>query len=88
MTAFIPKAKKLQNAIVPGELQSLSVGHQLSNSYAQSLKPPTPPPVPQFDDAANAIAQSDRLRRRRGALANIYAGSAAAPAVGKTTLGG
>lgn len=88
MTAFIPKAKKLQNAIVPGELQSLSVGHQLSNSYAQSLKPPAPPPVPNYDQAANSIYQSDRLRRRRGALANIYAGNAASPVVGKTTLGG
>lgn len=88
MTSFVPAAKKIQNAIVPGELQRLSVGHQLARSYADSLKPPTPPPVPQIDEAAQAIAQSDRLRRRMGTLANIYAGNAAAPAVGKTTLGG
>jgi hypothetical protein len=47
-----------------------------------------PPPVPQLDTATQRIAESDRLRRRRGALANIYAGNAAAPSVGRPTLGG
>jgi hypothetical protein len=51
--------------------------------------PPKPaPPVPQLDEANQRIAESDRLRRRRGALANIYAGNAAAPSVGRPTLGG
>lgn len=50
--------------------------------------PPPAPGVPQIDEAASRIAESDRLKRRRGALANIYAGNAARPAVGKPTLGG
>jgi len=89
MTTFIPAAKKIQNAIVPGELQKLSVGHQLANSYAASLKPPTPPGTPQIDEAQQSIDEADRLRRRRGVYANIFAGSGAgAPSVGKATLGG
>lgn len=88
MTAFVPKARSLQRSILPKELANLSVGHQLSDSYRDSLKPPTPAPVPQFDDAQKKIQESDRLRRRRGALANIHAGNAAAPTVGKATLGG
>lgn len=88
MTAFIPKARSLQSKILPKELANLSAGHQASDSYAKSLKPPPAPPVPQLDEANQRIAESDRLRRRRGALANIYAGNAAAPSVGRPTLGG
>lgn len=54
--------------------------------------PPTPPGVPNPNDAANA-AQSltDSMRMRRGMLANIYAGNqtgpASQPVTGKTQLG-
>ena len=88
MTAFIPKARSLQSSILPKELAKLSVGHQASDSYAQSLKPPPIPQTPQIDEAAARIGQDDRLKRRRGALANIFAGNAARPTVGKPTLGG
>lgn len=88
MTAFVPKAKSFQRSILPKELANLSVGHQLADSYAESMKPPKPPAVPQFDEASQRIQESDRLRRRRGALANIFAGNAGAPTVGKATLGG
>jgi len=88
MTAFIPKARSLQRAILPKEIAKLSVGHQASDSYAASLKPPAPPQVPQIDEAASRIAADDRLKRRRGALANIFAGNASRPTVGKPTLGG
>lgn len=51
--------------------------------------PQKPPPgVPQIDEAAARVSETDRLKRRRGALANIYAGNAASPTVGKATLGG
>jgi hypothetical protein len=88
MTAFIPKARSLQNKILPKELAKLSAGHQASDSYAKSLKPPPVPQTPTIDEAASRLAQDDRLKRRRGALANIFAGNAAAPTVGKPTLGG
>jgi hypothetical protein len=44
---------------------------------------------PTIDQAKQAQQTSDRLKQRRGVLANIYGGgSTAAPSVGKTTLGG
>jgi hypothetical protein len=51
--------------------------------------PPTPPGVPNPNDAANAAQQTtDAMRMRRGMLANIYAGAGtSAPVVGKTVLG-
>lgn len=53
--------------------------------------PPQPQP-PTIDDATQNRNELDRIRRRKGALANIFAGgtsSTTAPAVGtKTLLGG
>jgi hypothetical protein len=51
--------------------------------------PPTPPGVPNPNDAANAAqSQTDAMRMRRGLLSNIYAGSQnQAPVVGKSALG-
>jgi len=50
--------------------------------------PKAPPGPPTIDEAQQSLAESDRLRRRRGVYANIFAGNAAAPVVGKATLGG
>lgn len=61
---------------------------QYGNSYGQG--PPAPPGPPSQDTAANAaLQQNDVLRRRRGVMANIFAGGAAAtPATStKSTLG-
>lgn len=51
-------------------------------------EPGAPPPAPTIDDAQIAASRSDRLRRRRGMLANIYAGSSASstPSVAVKTL--
>lgn len=51
--------------------------------------PPTPPGVPNPNDAANAAqSQTDAMRMRRGMLANIYAGAGnQTPVAGKTVLG-
>lgn len=49
------------------------------------IKPPkAPPPPPQVDEAAQTIQKTDRLRRRLGVRANVFAG--ATP--GKQLLGG
>jgi hypothetical protein len=49
-------------------------------------KTPKPPTV---DEARVQRQETDRIRRRRGTLANIQAGDAAAPTVGtKVLLGG
>lgn len=51
-------------------------GKQLYNALTPSNKgPPKPPSAPTEDTAANAANQaSDLARKRRGVLANIYAG--------------
>lgn len=49
---------------------------------------PETPAAPTIDEATRTRQDSDRLRRRRGVYANIFAGSAASPSVGKPTLGG
>jgi hypothetical protein len=50
------------------------------------------PAAPTIDDAGKNRDELDRMRRRRGVLANIFAGaqpgSAASPSVGVQTLGG
>jgi hypothetical protein len=56
-----------------------------SRSTSDSLgitKPEVPkvPGEPTIDDARQNRQESDRIRKRRGILANVYAGSTAAPA--------
>ena len=48
------------------------------------------PGVPTVDQAAQNTSELDRLKRRKGVLANIFGGlnSSGSPTVGKTTLGG
>jgi hypothetical protein len=36
--------------------------------------PPPPPPPPTIDEAARASEEADKLRRRKGRLATIFAG--------------
>ncbi|WP_061780762.1 hypothetical protein [Sphingomonas sanguinis] len=54
-------------------------------------KLPAPVPTPTRDDAREAVAMDDALRRRRGGAADIVTGRAGAEAsagsVGKETLG-
>jgi hypothetical protein len=45
--------------------------------------PKPPPPPPTVDEAADRIQKTDRMRKRLGQRANIFAG-----APGKQTLGG
>ena len=66
------------------------VSDKFAYSRLQGKTPPPVPGVPTQNDAMNAAqAQTDAMRMRRGMLANIYAGSAAAqqPVTGKTQLG-
>jgi hypothetical protein len=95
MTNFSPTNFKKQT------LRSLNPIHNVANIFnpnrafkeaAGGLAPdplPTPPGTPTVDEAQRNIDESDRLRRRRGVYANIFAGSGAGtPSVGKATLGG
>lgn len=59
-------------------------------SAALASKPKIPK-APTIDTAAQNQQETDRIARRRGVLANIFAGGGtggAAPSVGKATLGG
>jgi len=57
-----------------------------AKQLADSLKAPGAPTI---DEAAKDQQALDRIRRRRGVLANIYAGNTSStPQVGNTTLGG
>lgn len=61
-----------------------------SGGLLYAKKPPAPPKPPTVDTARQQVQEADRIQRRRGVLANIFAGSTATgtSTVGKTTLGG
>jgi hypothetical protein len=81
-----PAGKLLANV---AEGKPTNVGSVLDPAGAFMKQKEKPlPGVPTIDEAAAQLQSDDRLRRRRGALANIYAGNAARPQVGKPTLGG
>lgn len=40
----------------------------------QPTPPPAPPPPPTIDEAARDSEEADKLRRRKGRLATIFAG--------------
>jgi len=92
--AFIPAlftaAGLSPAAAAVGTTAFAASGAKLLQSGVKKLVPQIKPPpgAPQIDEAAQEVQASDRLRRRRGVYANIFAGNSAPPAVGKTTLGG
>lgn len=51
--------------------------------------PPAPPPPPTIDEAARQSEESDKLRRRKGRLATIFAGQrgGATPVAQKSLTG-
>ncbi len=54
-----------------------------------AAKKPKPASTPTMDDAAQRLAQADRIQRRRGVLATLFGGqSNSAPSVGTKTLTG
>jgi hypothetical protein len=83
---FIPGKRKLLNKIAPGGtggkiLRGHDVGYHIGNGLSNAMTPKMPdveiPAAPTIDDAQRNRDQQDRLRRRRGVLANIYAGGGA-----------
>jgi hypothetical protein len=75
---------KAAEATIPGA-NKLDLAWNLVKPKA----PPTPPGVPNPNDAANAAqTTTDQMRQRRGLLANIYAGAQnQTPVTGKVSLG-
>lgn len=76
-------------ATAAGTAAAAFTGAKLLQKGAKALVPKVeqPPGAPQIDEASMAVQETDRLRRRRGVYANIFAGNSAAPTVGKQTLG-
>ena len=94
----IGKSNEVRRALDPASVlgQNLQEGKPLtlgSSVNPWQLGQKTPPPVfpgaPTADTAANSAQQTqDMMRRRRGVMANIFAGNnAAPPPTTKTNLG-
>lgn len=81
MTGFIKAGRN----IMPPSMKLLGINKKPEVAIADAFKPQmpeAPPPAPTIDDAAQQRDSVDRLRKRRGVLANIFAGG------GSSTLGG
>lgn len=77
-------------AAIPYVISAIGAGASAYAATKGTPKIPTPPKPPTQDTAANAAnQQQDLLNKRRGVLANIYAGqqTQAPPAVQKVNLG-
>lgn len=87
MSGFIKPLRKVSKKIDP--LYEWNPAPQIGEAF-EPQKIPDPIPPPTIDEAQRNRQDQDRLRRRRGVLANIYGGGSgsAAPSVGKATLGG
>jgi hypothetical protein len=89
MGGLIKPLRKFSKKTDP--LYELNAGAQIGESLSPDMPDiPAPLPPPSIDDAQKNRQEQDRLRRRKGVLANIYGGAgSAAPSVGqKTLLGG
>lgn len=83
---------KLEAPAIPylvGAAAVASTGAAIYGATRGAPKPPAPPKPPTQDTAANAaLQQQQQMLRRRGVLANIFAGGqAGTPQVAKVNLG-
>lgn len=79
MSYYIPAKRKLTHKIIPHEL-GLSGKYNLGYQIGEASQPKMPdipetPAAPTIDTAQQDRSQQDRIRRRRGVLANIYGGA-------------
>jgi hypothetical protein len=91
MSGFIKPLNRVARRAEPlhGELDpAVRAPRDLKSTFQPNLNVPDMPAAPTIDEATRSRQDTDRLRRRRGVYANIFAGAAAAPSVGKPTLGG
>lgn len=89
MSSTIKPIRKLQDKTTPKFLKfthKYDVGRSLTPDMPEL---PDAPRAPTIDDAAQNRDMQDRIRRRRGVLANIFAGNAtgSGPSGGNSTLG-
>jgi hypothetical protein len=69
---------------------SKAIGRAITGGQVFPKKLPQMPSVPTIDTATQGRQEADRIARRRGVLATIFAGSGGggSASVGKSTLGG
>lgn len=91
MSYYIPAKHKLTKQIIPNELGlsgKYNLGYQVGAASDPKLpKIPDTPAAPTIDTAQQDRSQQDRIRRRRGVLANIYGGASGGSGGGKAQLG-
>lgn len=91
MSSVLKPIRKIQDATVPKFLRKTTQGLDIGRTFAKMADPQLPaidmPMAPTIDDAQLNRNQQDRLRRRRGVLANIF-GGAGSGAGTSSTLGG
>lgn len=79
--------KKVGRTIISG-LGGGLLGLGLSALFGKKKQQPALPPPVTRDDAATLAAREDEIRRRKGASADIVAGSGSAPGgIGKLIVG-
>lgn len=88
MTGYFTPVRKAVKKITPKEVYAAEASHYLTPAFKPEMpEVPETPGAPTIDDAVKSRQDQDRLRRRRGVLANIYGGAgASAPSVGVKTL--
>lgn len=90
VNTFWKGASKIWNSVFGG-IEELRLGED-TRLHTTPPKPRMPTPesprrAPTLDDASMRQQESDRLRRRRGVLANVFGGGTnAAPTVATKTL--
>ncbi len=92
MSNFIPGKRKLVEKVFPKFARGGDLGYNIGKGGAGLADPKLPdiqiPKTPTIDDTAAARSMSDRLRRRRGVLANIFTSGTGARQSGAQQLGG
>lgn len=88
MTGLVKPIRNLRTRITPKALRYGDFGTQIGKSISPDPQAiPELPGAPTIDDAVKSRQDQERLRRRRGVLANIYGGaSGGRPTVGTASL--
>jgi hypothetical protein len=90
VSSYFKPIRKLQDKTSPAFMRKwnnqVDIGRQL-NPDLPKMEVPEIPAAPTIDTAQQDRSQQDRIRRRRGVLANIYGGATGAGGSGKAQLG-
>lgn len=88
MSNFIPAKRKLVEKVFPKWARAGDLGYNIGKMSDPKLPQIDMPKVPTIDEAQRERSGADRLRRRRGVLANIFTRTGGSGGAGSQTLGG